>query len=76
MPRNIWDVVQKYFLTLNKAETYGRDAHAMCKNKMREKERRKSKSQEREETDCIYVWNWKQLYNLTMTERIINTVLK
>lgn len=55
MPRNIWDVVQKYFLTLNKAETYGRDAHAMCKNKMREKERRKSKSQEREETDCIYV---------------------
>lgn len=37
MPKNIWDMIQKYFLTLNKAQTYDSDTCAMCKNKMSEK---------------------------------------
>lgn len=37
MPKKIWDMIQKYFLALNKAQTYGSDTPPMCKNKMSEK---------------------------------------
>lgn len=42
MPKNIWDMIQKYFLTLNKAQTYGSDTCATCKNKMSEKLKKQS----------------------------------
>lgn len=35
MPKNIWDIIQKYFLTLNKAQTYGSDTCATCKNRVK-----------------------------------------
>lgn len=37
MPNNIWDMIQKYFLALNKAQTYGSNTCTMCKNKISEK---------------------------------------
>lgn len=33
-------MIQKYFLALNKAQTYGSDTCATCKNKMSEKSKK------------------------------------
>ena len=40
MPKNIWDTIQKYFLALNKAQTYGSDTCATHKTKMSKKSKK------------------------------------
>lgn len=57
MPKKIWDIIQKYFLSLNKTQTYGSNTCPPHKIKMSEK--LEKQRQRKEKKIIVYTYEMK-----------------